>query len=79
MIMSLKQCKMKLKLTGGRVVERLECRTCDSEAPSSSLPTPLAGFIHGSLAFKSSTMLVNSQLVCLRPVGILSPVMFDKI
>ena len=38
---------------------------------------PLAGFVHGSPEFKSSTMLVNSQLLCLRPVGIPYPVMFD--
>ena len=29
----------------------------------------LAGFVHGSPGFKSSATLVNSQLVCLRPVG----------
>ena len=38
------------------------------------LPWPLAGFVHGSPKFKSSTMLVNSQLVCPRPVGILKAV-----
>ena len=37
----------------------------------------LAGFVHGSPEFKSSAVLVNSQLVCLQPVGILNPVMFD--
>ena len=35
-------------------------------------PWPLAGFVHSSPEFKSSTMLVNSQLVCRRPVGILN-------
>ena len=30
-----------------------------------------------NLSFKSSATLVNSQLVCLRPVGILNPVMFN--
>ena len=30
--------------------------------------------VDGSPEFKSSVMLVNSQLVCLRPVGILNPV-----
>ena len=42
-------------------------------------PWPLAGsgFVHGSPWFKYSTTLVNSQLVCLRPVGILHPIMFD--
>ena len=34
----------------------------------------LAVFVHGSPEFKSSTTLVNSQLVCLRPGGILNPV-----
>ena len=33
----------------------------------------LAGFVHGSLKFKSSATVVNSQLVCLRSVGILNP------
>ena len=32
----------------------------------------IPGFVHGSLEFKSSSMLVKSQLVCLRPVGILN-------
>ena len=31
----------------------------------------------GSLEFKSSATLVNSQLVCLRPFGILNDVMFN--
>ena len=31
----------------------------------------------GSPEFKSSATLVNSQLVCLRPVGILNNVMFN--
>ena len=30
-----------------------------------------------NLSFKSSATLVSSQLVCLRPVGILNPVMFN--
>ena len=34
---------------------------------------PLAGFAHGSPNFKSSAMLVNSQLVCFRLVGIRNP------
>ena len=37
----------------------------------------IPGFVHGTLEFKSSSMLVNSQLVCLRPVGILNPVKFN--
>ena len=32
---------------------------------------------HGSPKFKSSATLVNSQLVCLLPVGILNNVMFN--
>ena len=42
-------------------------------------PYPLTGFVHGSLEFKSLATLVNSQLVCLWPVGILKPVMLDFI
>jgi len=33
-----------------------------------ALDLPLTGFVNGSPEFKSSAMLVNSQLVCLRPV-----------
>ena len=52
--------------------------TCNSEALSSS-PTligVLAELCDGSPEFKSSAMLVdvNSELVCLWPVGILNPV-----
>ena len=32
--------------------------------------------ILGCPEFKSSTMFVNCQLVCLRPVGVVNPVMF---
>ena len=38
---------------------------------------PLARFVYGTPEFKSSATLVNSQLVCLRPVGILNNVMFN--
>ena len=38
-----------------------------------------AVLVHGSLEFKSSATLVNSQMVCLRPVGILNPAMLDFI
>ena len=39
---------------------------------------PVAGFVHGIPEFKSSAMPVNSsQLVCLRPVGILNPFKFN--
>ena len=40
---------------------------------------PPAGFVLGSREFKSSTTLVNSQLVCLRSLGILHPFMFGLI
>ena len=36
-----------------------------------------AGFALSSPEFKSSSTLVNGQLVCLRPVGILNPVKFN--
>ena len=68
-----------LKLTGS-VAEQLQCWTCNSKAPSSSpAVTASRGFVHGSPGprFKSSAMPVNSQPVCLPPVGILNPVMFD--
>ena len=60
------------------MAERLECWTCNPEDPSSS-PTLTASWIcfTENLSFKSSATLVNSQLVCLRPVGILNPVMFN--
>ena len=56
-------------------LDRLERWTCNTEALSSSpaLTASAAGFIHGSLEFKSSTrLIVNSQLVCPLPVGILT-------
>ena len=61
------------------MAERLECWTCNPEEPSSS-PTLTAGWICSTenLSFKFSTTLVNSQLVCLRPVGILNKVMFNS-
>ena len=60
------------------MAEWLECWTCNPEDPSSS-PTLTASWIcfTENLSFKSSATLVNSQLVCLRPVGILNPVMFN--
>ena len=64
---------------GGSMAEPLERWTCNSEAPSSS-PALTASWIcssHGSPEFKSSTTLVDCQLVCLRPVGILNPVKFN--
>ena len=62
----------------GDVTKRLECWTCNPEDPNSS-PTLTASWIcfTENLSFKSSATLVNSQLVCLQPVGILNPVMFN--
>ena len=56
----------------------LECWTCNLEDPSSS-PTLTASWIcfTENLTFKSSAMLVNSQVVHLWPVGVLNPVMFN--
>ena len=51
--------------------------TCNSEAASSSPALTASWIVHGSPEFKSSATFVNSQLVCLRPVGILNPVIFD--
>ena len=60
------------------MAERLECWTCNLEDPSSS-STLTASWIcfTKNLSFKSSATLVDSQLVHLRPVGILNPVMFN--
>ena len=60
------------------MAERLECWTCNPGDPSSS-PTLTASWIcfTENLSFKSSATLVNSQLVCLRPVGIINPVIFN--
>ena len=38
---------------------------------------PLAGFVHGRSEFKFLATLVNNQLVCLQPFGILRPFKFD--
>ena len=58
---------------------RFETEARVPRVPSSSTvpPCPLASFVHGSPEIKSSTTLENSQLVCLRPVGIPNPCMFD--
>ena len=60
------------------MAEWLECWTCNPEDPSSS-PTLTASWICfiENLIFKSLATLVNSHLVCLRPVGFLNPVMFN--
>ena len=63
---------------GGGVAKRLECWTCNPK-DTSSRPTLIASWIcfTENLSFKSSATVVNSQLVCLRPVAILNPVMFN--
>ena len=60
------------------MAERLECWTCNPEDLSSS-PTLTASWIcfTANVSFISLATLVISQLVCLRPVGILNPVMFN--
>ena len=60
------------------MTERSKSWTCNPEDPSSSL-TITASWIcfTENLSFKSSATLVNRQLVCLLPVGILNPVMFN--
>ena len=60
------------------MAERLECWTCNLEDPSSS-PTLTASWIcfTENLSFKSLVTLVNSQLVHLRPAGILNTVMLN--
>ena len=56
----------------GSVAEWLEYWTCNPEVP----PWPLAGIFLGGPEFKYSRKLVNSQLVCLLPVGILNHIMY---
>ena len=58
------------------VMPFFKCWTCNLEDPSSSPTLTASGICFTeNLSFKSSATLVNSQLVCLRPVGILNPVM----
>ena len=53
-------------------------RTRNPAVPGSSPALATSwDLFHGTPEFKSSATLVNSQLVCLRPVGILNNVMFD--
>ena len=59
------------------MTEWLERWTCNLEAPSSSPTLTASLFVFCSPKFKSSTTLVNSQLVCLRPTGTLNPAKFD--
>ena len=60
------------------MAERLDGWTCTPETPSSSPPptpppmTAVAGFVPGSeLKFKFTIKHVNSQLVYIRPVGLI--------
>ena len=57
----------------GRVVRALDVQFGGPEFKQVP-PRPLAGFVLGSPEFKSSVMLVNSQLVCLWPDGIISAI-----
>ena len=60
----------------GSVTEWLGRRTCwRSRVTSPALTTRMELFL-GRPLFNSSVMLVNSQLVCLLPVGIFKPIMF---
>ena len=61
------------------MAEWLECWTCNPEVPSSSPALTACWICLRKSEFKSSVTLVNSQLVCLGPVGIhhLAIVMFD--
>ena len=62
-------------LQGGRVFEQLGLRTWDLEVPSSSAPLTTSAVL-GSSWFSSSADVVNGQLVCLLPAGILNSVVF---
>ena len=68
-----------LGLLGGSVAEWSARRTRNTTVLGSSpaLATTDLDLFHGSPEFKSLATLVNSQLVCLRPVGILNNVMFN--
>ena len=54
------------------MVEWSVCWTCNPAVPGQVLLWPLAGFVLCGPEFKSSAMLVNSQLVCLWAVEILN-------
>ena len=57
-----------------QAVRAMDLQFGGSEIKSRPDRYTVAGFVHGSPEFKSSATLVNSQLVCLQPVGILNPV-----
>ena len=62
---------------GGSGTEWSACQTHNPAVLGSSPALTTAWMFLGSLEFKSSATLVNSQLVCLRPVGILYNVVFS--
>ena len=68
---------MSFFIRGRSVAVWLERWNCNLEARVQVPLRPLAGFVHGSPEFNSLATLVNSQLACFRPVGILNPVMFN--
>ena len=66
-----------LHLAGGSVAKWSARQTRNPAVPGfESRSGHLLDLFHGTPEFKSSATLVNSQLVCLRPVGILNNVMF---
>ena len=77
--MDLLHCLNSYRSDSGNVAERLELRTCNSEAPSSSPALTTSWIGSRRPKFDSSITFVNSQLVRLRPVGIVNPFMFDLI
>ena len=56
-------------MTGGSMAEQLDCQACNNVT---SCCNHYLELFQGSPEFNSSIMLVNSQLVCLLPVGILN-------
>ena len=64
------------KHLAGSVAEWLERQIWNRRSRVQIPFWPLADVVLGSPKFKFSSMLVNSQLVCLPPVGILNQVMF---
>ena len=65
------QCWSQWETSGGSLAERLERRICNSEAPSSSPALTAHWICSRQSRVQVLAMLVNSQLVCLWPVGIL--------
>ena len=77
--MDMLHCLNSFRSDSGSVAERLERRTCNSEDPSSSPALTTSWIGSRRPKFDSSITFVNSQLVRLRPVGILNSFMFDLI